>query len=35
MAGKNTAVFGLYPTRAHAEEAVDAVGNAGFSNNDI
>ncbi len=35
MAGKNTAVFGLYPTRTHAEEAVDALRAAGFRNTDI
>src|SRR5260370_11766120 len=35
MAGKNTAVFGIYPTRAHAEEAVDALRTAGFRNSDI
>src|ERR1700730_15630208 len=35
MAGKNTAVFGIYPTRATAEEAVDALRTAGFRNSDI
>src|SRR5579872_4168064 len=35
MAGKNTAVFGIYPTRAAAEEAVDALRTAGFRNSDI
>jgi len=35
MAGANTAVFGIYPTRAHAEEAVDALRQAGFRNTDI
>src|ERR1700681_1348970 len=35
MAGKNTAVFGIYRTRAAAEEAVDALRNAGFRNTDI
>lgn len=35
MAGKNTAVFGIYPTRIHAEEAVDALRAAGFRNTDI
>jgi len=35
MAGKNTAVFGIYKTRAGAEEAVDALRNAGFRNTDI
>lgn len=31
----NTAVFGIYPTRTHAEEAVDALRRAGFRNTDI
>lgn len=35
MAGKNTAVFGIYKNRAHAESAVDRILAAGFSNNDI
>jgi hypothetical protein len=35
MAGKNTAVFGIYPTRAAVEEAVDHLRNAGFRNADI
>jgi hypothetical protein len=35
MAGKNTAVFGIYGTRTHAEEAVDALRGAGFRNTDI
>src|ERR1041385_3606073 len=35
MAGKNTAVFGIYRTRAAAEDAVDALRNAGFRNTDI
>src|SRR4026207_2419262 len=35
MAGKNAAVFGVYRTRAGAEEAVDALRNAGFRNTDI
>lgn len=35
MAGKNTAAFGIYPTAAHAERAVDALLHAGFSNEDI
>lgn len=35
MAGANTAVFGIYPTRAQAEEAVDALRQAGFRNTDI
>jgi len=35
MAGKNTAVFGIYPSRANAEDAVDALRIAGFRNTDI
>jgi hypothetical protein len=35
MAGKNTAVFGIYPDRAAAEEAVDHLRNAGFRSTDI
>src|SRR5579872_5611659 len=35
MAGKNTAAFGIYKTRAQAEQAVDRLMAAGFSNNDI
>jgi hypothetical protein len=35
MAGKNTAVFGIYRTRGSAEEAVDHLRNAGFRNTDI
>src|SRR6201988_3036863 len=35
MAGKNTAVFGIYKSRAQAELAVDRILAAGFSNNDI
>src|SRR6266849_4512933 len=35
MAGKNTAVFGIYRTRVAAEEAVDVLRNAGFRNTDI
>lgn len=35
MAGKNTAVFGIYPTRASVENAVDALREAGFRNSDI
>src|ERR1700752_3305626 len=35
MAGKNTAVFGIYKSRAQAESAVDRILAAGFSNNDI
>ncbi len=32
---KNMSVFGIYPTRGHAEEAVDALRAAGFRNTDI
>jgi hypothetical protein len=35
MAGKNTAVFGIYPTSAQAEAAVDQLIASGFSNEDI
>src|ERR1700686_1356732 len=35
MAGKNTAVFGIYRDRTHAEEAADALRWAGFRNGDI
>jgi hypothetical protein len=35
MAGKNTAVFGIYKSTTHAEQAVDRLLAAGFSNNDI
>src|SRR6202045_1182352 len=35
MAGKNTAAFGIYKTRAQAEQAVDRLLAAGFTNNDI
>src|SRR5437879_7247558 len=35
MAGKNTAVFGIYRDRAHVEQAVDALREAGFRNTDI
>src|SRR5919205_2710782 len=35
MAGKNTSVFWVYSSRAHAEEAVDALRRAGFRNTDI
>ncbi len=35
MAGKNTAVFGIYPTRTSAENAVDALKAANFRNADI
>jgi hypothetical protein len=35
MAGKNTAVFGIYETTVRAEQAVDRLLQAGFANNDI
>src|SRR6266849_9359743 len=35
MGGKNTAVFGIYPSRAAAEEAVDVLEGAGFRKADI
>ena len=35
MAGKNTAVFGIYPNRVSVEGAVDALKAAGFRNSDI
>src|SRR5258707_5698703 len=35
MAGKNTAVFGIYKSTAQAESAVDRIVGAGFSHNDI
>jgi hypothetical protein len=35
MAGKNTAVFGIYKNIAEAERAVDSIVASGFSNNDI
>lgn len=35
MKSKNTAVFGIYNSRSHAESAVDRILNAGFTNNDI
>lgn len=35
MAGKNTAVFGIYKTRSQAEQAVDRLMAAGFSTDDI
>jgi hypothetical protein len=35
MAGKNTAVFGIYPDRASVERAVEALKLAAFSNNDV
>ena len=35
MAGKNTSVFGIYASRAAAEEAVDALRKHGFRNTDV
>src|SRR5580765_2130745 len=35
MAGKNTAVFGIYPNRTSVESAVDALKAAEFRNSDI
>ena len=35
MAGKNTAVFGIYPSYAAVENGVDALKAAGFRNTDI
>lgn len=35
MAGKNTAVFGIYKNGAQAERAVDRIVAAGYSQNDI
>ena len=35
MAGKNTAVFGIYPTYTSVEVAVDTLKAAGFRNTDI
>jgi hypothetical protein len=35
MAGKNTAVFGIYPSGENAERAVDSLLKSGFSNSDI
>ena len=35
MAGKNTAVFGIYPEYASVENGVDALKGAGFRNTDI
>ena len=35
MAGKNTAAFGIYSSRAATEAAVDRLRSAGFSNDDI
>lgn len=35
MAGKNIAVFGIYPDQLTAEDAVDTLRDAGFRNTDI
>ncbi len=35
MAGKNTAAFGIFNSRAHAESCVDALISAGFRSDDI
>jgi hypothetical protein len=35
MAGKNTAVFGIYPAYASVEHGVDALRTAGFRNSDV
>ena len=35
MAGKNTAVFGIYPNRTSVDSAVDALKAAEFRNTDI
>ena len=35
MAGKNTAVFGIYADRSSVDRAVEALKAAGFSNNDV
>ena len=35
MAGKNTAVFGIYPNRTSVDSALDALKAAGFRNTDI
>jgi Protein of unknown function (DUF3341) len=35
MAGKNTAVFGIYTDRISVDRAVDALKAAGFSNSDV
>ena len=35
MESKKTAVFGIYNSRSHAEDAVNRIVNAGFTNNDI
>jgi hypothetical protein len=35
MAGKNTAAFGIFPSRSAAESAVDQLTAGGFSNQDV
>jgi hypothetical protein len=35
MAGKNTAVFGIYTDRSSVDQAVEALKSAGFSNSDV
>src|ERR1017187_6708069 len=35
MSGKKTAVFGIYKTRTSAEQSVDRLLAAGFSNDDV
>ncbi len=35
MAGKNTAAFGIFPSRNAAEAAVDQLNGAGFSHDDV
>src|SRR6266550_298314 len=35
MAGKNTAVFGIFPSRSQAEPAVDALMAAGYQREDV
>ena len=35
MAGKNTAVFGIYPNRASVDRAVDTLKAENFRNTDI
>jgi len=35
MAGKNKVVYGIYPSELNAENAVDALKDAGFRNTDI
>src|SRR5262245_19852574 len=35
MAGKNTAAFGMYPSRGSVERAIEALKDAGYRNTDI